>query len=220
MSRKLPKAPARKTDRRVRRTRDALGDALMALMHEKPFDEITVQHVLDRAKVGRSTFYTHFVDKEDLFVTDVDDFFQMMAGQLSRKEETSNRVAAVRELFAHVAEMREFLKVLVTSGRIHDVMQLAQGHYAKGIEQRLAVLPQAKAIGVAARTAMSQALAGAMLSLMSWWLECGASASPEQMDAVFHHLVWSGIAVAGTQMSSARETPRTNRAPAARRAIS
>src|ERR1700733_1288173 len=102
MSRKLPKAPARKTDRRVRRTRDALGDALMALMHEKPFDKITVQHVLDRAKVGRSTFYTHFVDKEDLFVTDVDDFFQMMAGQLSRKEETSNRVAAVRELFAHV----------------------------------------------------------------------------------------------------------------------
>jgi AcrR family transcriptional regulator len=207
-------------DPRVRRTRDALGDALMALMHEKPFDEITVQHVLNRAKVGRSTFYTHFVDKEDLFVTDVDDFFQMMASQLSRKEEASNRVAAVRELFAHVSEMREFMKALVTSGRIHDVMQLAQGHYAKGIEQRLAVLPQAKTIGVAARTAVSQALAGAMLSLLSWWLDCGAAASPEQMDAIFHHLAWSGITVAGTQMPSARETPRKNRAPAARRATS
>lgn len=192
----------------------------MALMHEKPFDEITVQHVLDRAKVGRSTFYTHFVGKEDLFVTDVDDFFQMMAGQLSRKGETSNRVAAVRELFAHAAEMREFLAALVASGRIHDVMQLAQGHYAKGIEQRLAVLPQAKTIGSAARAAISQALAGAMLSLLLWWLDRGASASPEQMDAVFHHLVWSGISIAATQIPSTPEKLRRNRASVAARVTS
>lgn len=46
----------KKTDARVRRTRDALGDALVALMQEKPFDTITVQDVLDRAHVGRSTF--------------------------------------------------------------------------------------------------------------------------------------------------------------------
>src|SRR5580700_5991169 len=63
-------AAARKTDRRVRRTRDALGDALMKLMHEKPFRDIKVQHVLDRAGVGRSTFYTHFRDKDDLFLSD------------------------------------------------------------------------------------------------------------------------------------------------------
>ena len=46
----------KREDARVRRTRDALGDALVALMHEKPFDSITVQDVLDRANVGRSTF--------------------------------------------------------------------------------------------------------------------------------------------------------------------
>lgn len=39
-------------------TRDLLGDALVDLMHEKPFAAITVQQVIDRADVGRSTFYT------------------------------------------------------------------------------------------------------------------------------------------------------------------
>ena len=43
-----------RTDRRTIRTRDALGDALVELMHERPFKSITVQDVLDRAGVGRS----------------------------------------------------------------------------------------------------------------------------------------------------------------------
>src|SRR5262245_5729503 len=55
----------KKTDARVRRTRDALGDALVALMQEKPFETITVQDVLDRAQVSRSTFYSHCRDKAD-----------------------------------------------------------------------------------------------------------------------------------------------------------
>src|SRR5947208_3389919 len=60
-------AKAVKGDPRVRRTRDALGDALVALMQEKEFASIRVQDVLDRAGVGRSTFYEHFKDKDDLF---------------------------------------------------------------------------------------------------------------------------------------------------------
>jgi AcrR family transcriptional regulator len=55
--------PPRKKDRRVVRTRDTLGDALVALMREKNFEKITVQEVLDRAGVGRSTFYVHYRDK-------------------------------------------------------------------------------------------------------------------------------------------------------------
>jgi AcrR family transcriptional regulator len=57
---KPPGKLSARTDRRVLRTRDTLGDALVELMHEKPFDDITVQEVLDRAGVGRSTFYAHY----------------------------------------------------------------------------------------------------------------------------------------------------------------
>lgn len=90
------------TDPRITRTRDRLGDALIALMQQKPFDDITVQEVLDRAGIGRSTFYAHYRDKNDLLMSDVEDFFGMMAALLNRRQAALDRVAPVRELFAHV----------------------------------------------------------------------------------------------------------------------
>src|SRR5437879_2567800 len=91
-----------KMDARVRRTRDSLGDALVTLMQEKPFDSITVQEVLDRAGVGRSTFYAHYRDKEDLFMSDADEFFGAISVALSVHGDKSDRVAPVREFFTHV----------------------------------------------------------------------------------------------------------------------
>src|SRR4026208_715870 len=96
----LPLADSKKkTDARVRRTRDALGDALVALMQEKPFDAITVQEVLDRAHVGRSTFYSHYSDKDDLLMSDAEEFFESVAMMLSALGDKSDRVFPVREFF-------------------------------------------------------------------------------------------------------------------------
>src|SRR6202012_5392571 len=61
-------------DRRVRRTRDLLHRALLDLIAEKGYPHITVQDILDRADVGRSTFYTHYRDKEDLLRSGIADF--------------------------------------------------------------------------------------------------------------------------------------------------
>ena len=129
MSRKSS-VPAQKTDRRIRRTRESLGDALVELMQEKPFAAITVQHVIDRANVGRSTFYAHYRDKDDLFLSDAEDFFEMMSNLLLRPGEVSRRVAPVAELFSHVAEWHKFHAALIASGKARDVMDLAQGYFA------------------------------------------------------------------------------------------
>ena len=51
-------------DRRVQRTRKLLQDALMALILEKGYEAVTIQDIIDRANVGRSTFYAHFLDKQ------------------------------------------------------------------------------------------------------------------------------------------------------------
>src|SRR5256885_2947515 len=114
MFRNLPEL-AKKEDQRVRRTRDRLGDAMMALLVEKPFDDITVQEVLDRAGVSRSTFYAHFKDKNDLFLSDSDEFLEDLATALSRFGDKSERVAPVQELFAHIGEVRPFYNALVES---------------------------------------------------------------------------------------------------------
>ena len=183
----------KKKDQRVRRTRDRLGDALMELLVQKPFDDITVNDVLDRAGVSRSTFYTHYRDKTDLFLSDAEDFFEGMATALSRFGDKSERVAPVQELAAHIAEVRPFYNALVESGRMHDVMELGQGHFARGIEQRLNEMPRARAIPTDRRGGIAHGLAGSLFSLLTWWVQHGMTSPPGEMDKLFHRLVWNGV---------------------------
>ena len=186
-------AGAKKTDRRILRTRDRLGDALITLIQEKPFDQVTVQEVLDRAGVGRSTFYLHYRDKDDLFLSDAEEFLEAMAMALTRHKDKSQRVAPVAEFFGHVAQGKKLYQALVESGRIHDFYDLARGHFARGIEQRLRGSGRGASLAAAERSARSHALAGNMMSLLQWWLDRGAKESPQQMDEMFHDMVWRGI---------------------------
>jgi AcrR family transcriptional regulator len=212
-----PSTVTPKIDRRVRRTRDVLGDALVELMHEKPFEDITVQQVLDRAHIGRATFYAHYSDKNDLFLSDVEDFFEGMAFLLGRRGEVSNRVAPVQEFFAHVAEWHEFHAALVASGKIRDVWELGRGYFARAIEQRLSALPSAHAITSTRRAALAHAFSGALLSLLSWWLDSGMPASAEQMDDLYHQMVWSGISAPAAKPSSPYPVPPLRASTAAHR---
>jgi AcrR family transcriptional regulator len=186
-------AEKKRMDARVRRTRDALGDALVALMQEKPFDTITVQDVLDRAKVGRSTFYAHYSDKDDLLMSDAEEFFESISNVLSVRGDKSDRVFPVREFFSHVTEAKQFVDALVSAGKFHDNMELAHGLFARGIERRLSELPRGQGIVAAERPAIAFAHAGTLLSLLKWWVDRGMRQPPAEMDQLFHKMVWKGV---------------------------
>lgn len=179
------------TDPRILRTRDRLGDALIALMKERAFDEITVQHVLDRAGVGRSTFYSHYRDKDDLFISDVEDFFEMMAGMLTRRGAGAERIAPVRELFAHVGQSEDVRAAFIASGKMKDVLELGRGIMAKSIEERL------RALGTTTDPVLlkahASALAGSLFALLEWWIGRGSQPAAEEMDRVFHQMAWAGV---------------------------
>src|SRR5579863_6893434 len=110
----------RQVDERVRRTRARLGSALVALIHEKPFNDVTVQQVLDRASVGRSTFYLHFRDKNDLLLSQLEMFLEFMSTTLSAKQDATRRLAPVTEMFEHVASQKKLYRALADSDRLHD----------------------------------------------------------------------------------------------------
>lgn len=187
-------APSKKKiDARVRRTRDALGDALIALMQEKPFETITVQDVLDLAHVSRSTFYTHYSDKDDLLMSDAEEFFESLSMALSAHEDKSDRVFPAKEFFAHLSDVQPFYKALVKSGKFQENMELARGHFARGIEQRLSELPRGNAIPANELPAIAFAQAGALMSLLTWWLDRGMREEPAEMDKLFHRMVWNGL---------------------------
>ena len=170
-------------DRRIRRTRDALGDALLSLLAEKPFDAIKVEDVLLRAGVARSTFYAHYTGKDDMLLSDADAFFEGMASWLERASEGAGRVAPVREFLAHVAEARPLADALLASRHAPELLAIGREHFARAIARRLA------GRGVGDEAALGQALAGALFALLVAWLDKGMRSSPEEIDTLFHRLV-------------------------------
>jgi len=181
----------RKADARVRRTRMQLGTAFLNLIIERPVREVTVQDVLDRSGVGRSTFYLHYRDIDDLLLSQLDMFCETMSNVLSNQKDKSHRVVPVAELFAHIGNENKLYRVLSDSGHIKDFYDLAEGHFARGIERRLVEsgrLPNLPPREIAARAA---ALSGSMLALLRWWLDRGEKETPMQMDKLFHQIVWA-----------------------------
>lgn len=73
--------------------------AVLGWMQDKAFEEVTVQEVLDRASVGRSTFYLPFRDKNDLLLAQLEMFLEIMSTRLSVQKEASSRVAPVTVMF-------------------------------------------------------------------------------------------------------------------------
>jgi AcrR family transcriptional regulator len=156
-------------------------------MLAEEFDAITVQSLLDRARVSRTTFYAHFRDKDDLLLSDAERFLQGLESHFETAR--GARVAPVAELFQHVGEFRDFDRALGRSGRRGQVYALFMGHLARMIEKRI----QALAPGASDRAVISRMFSGALMELLQWWLERDSVHTPEWVDHRFHELVWAGL---------------------------
>ena len=182
----------RHVDRRVERSTRALGAALIELMVERPFDDITVQDVLDRADVGRSTFYAHFRNKRDLFLSDYERFLLGVERWLDNDAPHQRRVVPVAEFFHHVADAQPLLHALRESGQLELVWDLAAAQFARMIERRVHRFG-----GVDVRlpaAAAARFCAGALIETMKWWLDRDVRPSPREMDEAYHAMIWKALA--------------------------
>src|SRR5712691_3374816 len=91
-------------DRRIQKTQKLLHEALNSLIHEKDYDSIVVKEILDRANVGRSTFYMHFRDKDELLVTGMGDMLWSLqaAGPLSSAKWHEKIIWFSLPIFEHI----------------------------------------------------------------------------------------------------------------------
>jgi AcrR family transcriptional regulator len=181
-------------DRRVVRTRQALGTALVELMLARRFDDISVQQVLDRARVGRATFYAHFRNKNDLLLSDAERVFEFLERHFMANAGGSRRVAPVAALFSHVADFHPFLRALEQSEMREPVADLLTGHLARMIERRMAELCPGAGTPSLPPAATARVFAAALVEMMRWWLNRGARPDAKEMDAQFHEIVWGGLA--------------------------
>ena len=126
-------------------------------------------------------------------MSDAEEFFEAISMALSAHGDKSDRVFPVREFFTHLSDVQPFFKALMKSGKYQENMELARGHFARGIERRLSELPRAQAIPPNQLPAIAFTHAGALLSLLTWWLDRGMRESPAEMDELFHRMIWHGI---------------------------
>ncbi len=192
-TKKLGNMQRRKTDPRANRTREKLGQALIDLILEKSIGAITIQEVLDRAGVGRSTFYVHFRDKNDLLFSQLEMFLESMSTKLSREREDSRRVAPVEEMFEHIGGQNRIYRALAESGQLQDFFDMAQDAFARSIARRLRESGRVTGLSRNELAARGTLLAGSLLALLRWWIDRGAKESPKAMDATFHRMVWGGV---------------------------
>ena len=182
-----------KDDRRSRRSRRLIVDALIALMREKRYDRITVQEIIDRADVGRSTFYAQFRNKEDVLVSEFDRVLGLLHEQhLAATEESADNLLPSLALFRHVQEQQPLYAALVRGLALELHQQAVHRNLRDQAARQLALSTGSHELAVPPEI-IADYLAGALLTLVRRWLDHGLRYTPEQMETMFQQLTMPGI---------------------------
>ena len=166
-------------DRRVRRTVHALQGALIELILERGFEAITVSDITERADVGRSTFYAHFADKEDLLQGSLEQLRHLLEASPSDRPGVHPALAFALPMLEHAAEMRPLFAA--TDGRRSGelIQDLVNDIWADLIRTRWA--------GADERAV--RAVAGAFGATLRWWLTRAPELAPSEVDERFRALM-------------------------------
>jgi AcrR family transcriptional regulator len=187
----------KKVDRRIQRTQNMLIDAFLDLMIEKGYDAITVQDIIDRADVGRSTFYAHFTDKEQLFLSSLDQLRDFLKEQsLKRIDSTEDgkyQFGFSLAMLQHVQSNKLIFKATVRKKGGAMVQQHMQRMLFDLVQQEMSVLlPYTASLSVPQEVVV-QFVVNTFYVLLSWWVEENTPCSAVEVDRIFHQLTLSGL---------------------------
>jgi len=178
------KAP-KLTDRRVLRTRRTLRNALVELILERGWDEVSIQDVCERADVGRSTFYMHFADKEDLLLSGFDDLRKELRAQIAAHAGADRQVLGfVRGLLEHVHENQRLGRAMFGKRSGQAVQKHLHQVVLEFVQEDLSGLaPAGPRLEVAVHY-----VTGAFFELLTWWLDARNPLPPAELSELFHQL--------------------------------
>ena len=180
-------------DRRIEKTQALLHEALGALIREKPYDEIVLKEVLDRANVGRSTFYTHFRDKDELLASSIHQMLGIFhaAGLPASGKKDDRIIRFSLPVFEHIHLHRQAgASGMGTRGRaiIHE-------HLQKVLAERIAddmgkVLPaRRKTPGQIPQDLLVRYVASTFVLVLNWWVESNSPLKPKEVNELFRGLI-------------------------------
>ena len=177
-------------DRRTKKTRAAIFAALEELLTERKYEQITVQNIIDRANIGRSTFYAHFETKDMLLQAMCQELFEHIfaehpAAEGSHDFSAGSHTADSRlaHILYHLRDDRERYKRIFSC----ESADLFWSYFREGFA-RLADRGD-EAITVGGRKIPADFYisyyCGTFIEAVKWWFQNGLSVSPEELTSYF-----------------------------------
>lgn len=188
---KLLPATSKIADRRIQRTRRALRDALLSLLQERGWDDLSVQDICERADVGRSTFYVHFQNKEELLAGSLNDLRRVLSEQAAGTGDGKavGALTFVRGLIEHIHDQRRLCRSIFGRRSGHVVQMRFREMVTKLVAEDLSQLASAGW----RRDAATHYIAGALVELLAWWVDAKNPRSAEEIDHYFLQLARPAI---------------------------
>jgi AcrR family transcriptional regulator len=183
------------TDRRVRRTRELLRSALLSLIQEKGYERITIRDILDRADVGRSTFYAHYRDKDELLQSGLEDVRSALAAEMQPGASRSKGafLELTLGLFRHVEAHRHLWRPLTRKGGADLMVRVVRGSADELVRAHVRLqFPEASSDDPRYEMAI-QFVVGALMGVLVWWLDSEAPLSAEEMHDAFQRFAARGV---------------------------
>jgi AcrR family transcriptional regulator len=178
-------------DRRSQRTQQTLLDALIALLAVKHYDEISINDIIDRANVGRSTFYAHYQCKDDLLKSGFERVLDMLIHHISFGEAYQDLRLDTTQLFRHAQGHYELYRTLVWGSGFDLLTKDGHAALSAKFQESFTQILSGKPEPSIPLAVLSYSMAGTLLILLKWWLDNKMPYSPEYMDEIFQQLVMS-----------------------------
>ena len=213
--------PPNDLDRRVQKTRKLLQDALIELVTEKGYESVSIREILERANVGRSTFYAHFQDKDQLLrsiLDRLDELFEQHKKQiLSAAKNVGSRdnrdiargLSPTLSLFQFVGQNHRFFKAMlgnrgygIFAKPIYDyVFAHVHGIFTEPVHaDALAqlhgpfnTLRSREKYGSLESEIAAHYFASALMGILVWWVEKDMPCTTEEIDRIFRQLAMPGF---------------------------
>ena len=172
-------------DRRQKKTREAVFRAFTGLLKEQPYSRITVQQIIDRADIGRTTFYAHFETRDDLLKALCAEIFDHVFSQELDKEKTHDfsHMRGVRarltHILYHLQEHMAYLPALMTGESGEVFMASFKKHLEALFDRAIPAAP-----GAVPRDYMLNHMVCDFAETVEWWTK-HASYPPEAVSGFF-----------------------------------
>lgn len=174
-------------DRRSRRTRQALHQALIRLIVERGYDEITVADIAVAADTGRSTFYAHFTDKDDLLRSAGGYLKHVLVKEHEALATSSGRpedrfLGFSGFMTAHLYEQRVIFHALMRGQGGPIFLEMIRDALCEIVRKELPATCNGEALE---REVAVQFIVGGYITVVTWWLRTGAKQDPSLVEAAF-----------------------------------